>query len=161
MMRARLGLSADSKVTTRPDGTFAFQGPLTDEAAEEAHRMDQAADAGPSAIQCSGADSALKCTQVPDTRVIAGLKAGDRIYGRTVYSDVSLAIDDGLPFLEASELLCSDTAGETLACHTAGSDTPRLPASQTILVTYRAYPTLGADGAMRHIRNPTVELHSQ
>jgi hypothetical protein len=136
-------------------------------AAPEEQTLDQAAEMrrlaaeGPNDIRCLGGGAALTCRGVPGREALDRLRAGEVLYGRHVYGDITNAVDTGVPFLEADELLCSAPDGDgRMVCSPAGEVPPTVSPGQQMLVTYRRYHvTFGESGNTigRH-RERTIPL---
>jgi hypothetical protein len=154
-------LAPGGQVRIRPDGRPVFLGPLTDEAAAEAARIDRLAQAGPESVSCDASAGVRTCVAVPDQRVVPSLKAGARLYGRTVYGSISKGIAAGAPLLESEDLVCDDvTFSGSFRCTPVGEQALAIPAGQEMLVVYRRYrATFRADGAMVSERpSPSVRV---
>jgi len=123
-------------------------------AAPEEQTLDQAADmrrlaeGGPNDIQCIGTGAELTCAKAPGGQALERLRAGEVLYGRHVYGDITNVVDSGVPFLESDELLCTapDADGQ-MVCSPAGKVPPTVSPGQRMLVTYRRYHvTFGPSG---------------
>lgn len=143
-------------------GGVRFGGRLTPAAAAEAHRMNELAEAGPGAVRCRGTAGSLSCTVVPDAALLGAIRSGETIYGRTVHSDVTKAVDEKIPYLEADELLCHDVirSAKVLTCSAASAVAPTIAPDEKMLVTYKRYRLMrgGAPGALLFTRTPAVVL---
>jgi hypothetical protein len=108
--------------------------------ADQAAEMRRLAMSGPNDIRCSGFGAKLTCEGVAGPEVLDRLRGGQVLYGRHIYGDVTNAVDSGVPFLEADELLCDspDGAGR-MACSPAAEVPPTVEPGQRMLVTYRRY----------------------
>ena len=136
---ARNGSSSEARGTSSPNE-------LTP---DEQAAMKALVEAGPNDIRCLGEGAALTCVGVPGDEALAALRRGEVLYGRHVYSDVSRAVDTGIPLFEADELVCEAQATDgTLICHPAGAVQPTLRTGQKMLAAYRRYHvTFRSDGS--------------
>lgn len=152
-------LAPGGRVEVRSDGRLVFHGPLTDEAAAEATRIDRLAQAGPESVSCDASAGVRTCVAVPDQRVIPSLKAGARLYGRTVYGSISKGIAAGAPLLEPEDLVCDDVASAgRFRCAPVGEKALAIPAGQEMLVVYRRYRVAFRDGGGMVSQRPSPSV---
>jgi hypothetical protein len=116
---------------------------------EQAAEMRRLAEAGPNDIRCMGTGADLTCEGVPGGEALDRLRAGEVLYGRHIYGDITNVVDSGVPFLEADELVCTaPDAGGQMDCSPAGEVAPTVAPGQQMLVTYRRYHvTFGESGS--------------
>ena len=88
-----------ARVTMKEGGGFSVVGKLNAEAAAEATRAEDLAEAGPYTLRCDGGAEALRCAPVPDAEVVPALRRGDQaLYGRTVHFGIPwAAIENRIP----------------------------------------------------------------
>lgn len=125
-------------------------------------QMNSAAAAGPNSITCDpGYGVNLVCTQVSDGSVIAALKRGDVVYGRTVIGFPSGAnLQNERPTFESSDLVCRNGSADGLDCTTAGTMQPTVASGTGALAFYKRYDvTFTPEGrVIGHASAPTIPL---
>ena len=89
-----------ARVTMKEGGGFSVVGKLNAEAAAEATRAEDLAEACPYTLRCDGGAEALRCAPVPDAEVVPALRRGATraLYGRTVHLGIPwAAIENRIP----------------------------------------------------------------
>lgn len=128
-----------ARVTMKEGGGFSVVGKLNAEAAAEATRAEDLAEAGPYTLRCDGGAEALRCAPVPDAEVVPALRRGDQaLYGRTVHFGIPwAAIENRIPLLASDDLVCEGPASDgTMLCARAEDAKPTMPAGETTFVSY-------------------------
>jgi hypothetical protein len=134
-------LQPGAVVSTQPDGSIAALGKATPAVQAEVELAAELADAGPNSVHCSGLGATVKCVPVADSAVIARLKRGDALYGRTVYRSITKRATDGAaPMFEEGELVCGEPGSDaTMLCSRVDVVQPVIPAGERLFVTYKPY----------------------
>lgn len=146
-------------VDKQADGSISIRGVATPAVQAEVRRARNLALAGPNTVRCSDGSVNLVCTAVPDAEVLAALRSGEQLHGRTVYRSVPSRASS--PMFESGELVCGSVRGDgTMACSRVDAVQPVLPAGETLFVTYRPHHvTFDQQGApVMRLGTPTVPL---
>jgi len=149
-------------VDRQADGSVSIQGTATPAAQAEIQRVIRLEEAGPNSVRCSGAGATTTCRPIADRDVVPALRAGETIYGRTVYRSITKAATDrGAAIFRAGELVCgAPQHGGAMACSGVDRVQPVIRAGETLFVTYRPFNvTFDAQGIMTvHVAPPTIPL---
>ena len=147
-------------VGKQADDSISVQGRLTPAAQLEIRKATELANSGPNSIRCEGSGATVSCSAVLDRDVIPALKAGETLYGRTVYR--SIPTTERTPQLfQVGELVCGSTdAKGAMSCSRVERVQPVIRSDETMFVTYKPYNvTFDEQGGMTgHLVTPTVRL---
>jgi hypothetical protein len=125
-------------------------------------RMDAAEAAGAYSIGCEPGDGHLVCVAVADADVLAALRRGETVYGRTVIGfpgGAKVADDRGARF-ETTDLVCTDASGDSLHCLSVTEAEPTVRAGAETFVFYKKHNvTFDKNGnPVGHLGAATVPL---
>lgn len=125
-------------------------------------RMDRAVAAGAYSITCEPGDGRLVCVPVADADVVAALRRGETVYGRTVigFSGGAKVADDGATRFETTDLVCTDASGDSLHCLSVTEAEPTVRAGAETFVFYKKHNvTFDKNGVpVGHLGEATVSL---
>lgn len=94
-----------------------------------------ALDAGPASITCADANGTLRCSPIDDDKVMAALKGGATVYGRSAVTDVQRG--GAVPKVEADGLTCGPKAADsTLECWPVTDVPPPVLPSSDVVIYY-------------------------
>lgn len=91
--------------------------------------------AGPSSITCAPTKDVLRCSPVADSQVVAALKAGTDVYGRTAITGVTAG--GNVPKVEADGLSCGPVASDgSIECRPVTQVAPPVLPSSDVVIYY-------------------------
>jgi len=129
-----LALRNDSPAANEPTITTSFG----EEQAGLNGRMQEAEQAGPYSIRCSGDGAELVCTSVADDDVIPALKNGETVYGRYVIGFRGGANPEReVPTFADTDLTCGSPNEGQIVCAPVTEVAPTVEAGQDTFAYYK------------------------
>lgn len=99
-------------------------------------RANAALKAGPSSITCAPGGDALRCAPIADDHVVAALRGGTTVYGRSAITGVTRE-GGQVPKVEADALTCGSPASDgTVQCWPVTQVAPPLLPTSDVVVYY-------------------------
>lgn len=113
--------------------------------------------AGPASITCADTNGALRCSPMNDDKVVAALKGGAAVYGRSAITDVERG--GPVPKVEADGLTCGPTAADgTLECRPVTEVPPSVPPSSDVVIYYDRFDVAFHGGDMIMVPGPHLTV---